>query len=131
MRALFVALIVAAAVFSAKAAWAPPMVAQELAAQRAMGWKPCEPVISQLPSGPDLLADAATPGDPGVFCEIRFSVDIKAEQLDWVAWHEVCHLSTGIDIHADPAHLQYEDPAHQHPLFTSCIDQGPTERGQY
>ncbi len=121
--ALVVAGFVAAGLVIATPAYAPPMVALELAEQRALGYRPCEPVVSQLPASAGLFADAATPGDPGVQCEIRIAAHTPAEALAWVAWHEVCHQSTMQPIH--------RDPAHQHPMFLACLDHGPSERGGY
>jgi hypothetical protein len=121
------------AVLTETAAWAPQMVATELAAQRALGYQPCEPIISQLPAelaAEGVLADAA----PAVMfqtCEIRFAANVPAEDLDWVAWHEVAHLSTMVAIYADPASATMDDPAHCHPLFLELIEQGPQEKGGY
>lgn len=119
---------------NAQPAWAPEMVGLELAAQRAAGWEPCEPVVSQLPAEEQAAgkaADAAIPGDPGVICEIRFAVNLTAADLEWVAWHEVCHLSTVPAIYADTASAGMDDAAHKHPLFKACIAQGPADRGGY
>lgn len=116
-------------------AWAPEMMALELAQQRALGWQPCEPVISQLPEDmaqEGVVAEAAaTP--LYTTCEVRFGVGhgITAADLHWVAWHEACHLSTLNEIYADPTHESFEDAAHKHPLFLACLDQGPAERGGY
>lgn len=113
-------------------AWAPQMVTKELAAQRALGYQPCEPKLSQVPADraeQGVLADAA----PDIMfqeCEIRFTSNIPAKDLDWIAWHEVCHLSTMNQIYADP-HRDILDPAHRHPLFLACISQGPVETGGY
>lgn len=118
---------------NAQPAWAPPMMAFELAELRANGWQPCEPVISQLPAealGAGLVADADN-GEQSGTCAVRFAADIPADALHWVAWHEACHLATIADIHADPAREQFKDWAHEHPLFIACIDQGPAERGGY
>lgn len=134
------AAVAGAAVFSAvslvpnaQPAWAPEMVGLELAAQRALGWTPCEPVLSQIPfdlQEAGVLADAATTEMFGE-CKIRFAANVPADALDWVAWHEVAHLSTMDAIHADPAHEHMEDPYHCHPLFLAAIAQGPAETGGY
>lgn len=131
MKSLIVAGFVAAGLAVATPAYAPPMVDFELSAQRALGYEPCEPNVAQLPASVGLFADAMTPGDPGTYCEIRFAVHVPAEALAWVAWHEVCHLSTMQPIHRDPAHTQLEDPAHEHPMFLECLDHGPAKRGGY
>lgn len=118
---------------NAQPAWAPQMVALELEAIRALGYQVCEPVISQLPAdrqAEGVLADANN-GEQNGTCEIRFAVDIPAEELDWVAWHEVAHLATVHDIYEDPYSGTLEDPAHQHPMFLNLLDHGPSERGGY
>ena len=130
----FAAAITLGVVFSqAQPAWAPQMVANELAAQRALGWQPCEPTVSQLPADVEsegVSADAA-PDFMFQVCEIRFAASVSAADLDWISWHEACHLSTMRPIWDDPIHEQMGDPAHDHPLFLECISQGPAEHGGY
>lgn len=119
---------------NAQPAWAPEMVGLEIKALRAVGYEVCEPVIGQLPDDVEqkgVVADASVPGDPGVICEIRFSDLLETEDLNWVAHHEACHLATVNDIYADPASADMEDPAHEHPLFSACLDHGPADRGGY
>lgn len=118
---------------NAEAAWAPEMVGLELAAQRAAGFSPCQPHISQLPlqdQEQGWLADAI-PTPYGNACEIRFAVNVPAEDLHWVAWHEVCHLSTMNQIFADPVRAARDDAAHTDPEFLRCLDLGPADRGGY
>lgn len=115
----------------ASPAGAPQMVAGALQTQRELGWEPCQPNITQLPADApeDLAADAATIIPNGT-CEIRFSHRLAAVDIDWVAWHEVCHLSTFEQVMRDP-HRDIMDPAHRHPLFLACLNAGPDERGGY
>lgn len=114
-------------------AGAPQMVANELAAQRALGYEPCEPKLGQIPAdqNPDGAIYAWAGGTmPGETCEVSFSTDMPVEAMEWVAWHEVCHLSTLNRIFADP-HRPIVDAAHRHPEFLACISHGPVETGGY
>lgn len=109
------------------------MVARELAAQRALGYQPCEPRVGQIPAeeraaNPDVLAWAGGT-NPGEECYVEFA-SVPAKDLSWIAWHEVCHLSTLNAIFADP-HRPIVDAAHRHPLFLECLSHGPVETGGY
>lgn len=118
---------------NAQPAWAPEMVGMEIEALRALGYEVCEPTVGQLPDAAEqegAVADAI-PTPYGDRCAVRFSDLLEAEDLNWVAWHESCHLATVNDIFADAASADMEDPAHQHPLFSACLDHGPSERGGY
>lgn len=119
-------------VLPAQPAWAPQMVGVELAAQRTLGYSPCEPTVSQLPAELEAERVAADAAPDFMFqrCEIRFASNIPTEDLGWVAWHEACHLSTMRNIWADP-HRPLVDPAHRHVLFLQCISYGPAETGGY
>lgn len=134
MRTLLATAAIAAGVIvPATAAWAPQMVAAELAAQRALGYEVCEPHISELP---EELVEQGVYADAGATpmyetCKIRFASNVPVEDLNWVAWHETCHLATLNEIFADPISEAMQDPAHEHPLFLGCLDHGPTERGGY
>ena len=118
---------------SAAPAGAPQMVANELAAQRDLGYEPCEPQVGQIPADhPDADGVYAWAGgtQPGETCIVEFSVSMPGEALEWIPWHEVCHLSTLNKIYADP-HRPVVDAAHTHPAFQWCIAQGPAETGGY
>ena len=135
MRAFLLALALGG--FAAGGPEAPSpsaVVTSALQAQRAVGYSPCEPRVSQLSTvlvAPGVLGAAATPGDPGVECEVWLSASLAPEVLVWVAWHEVCHLSTSRAIHADLGSALLVDPIHEHSLFVGCLGFGPDDRGGY
>ena len=55
-------------------------------------------------------------------CEVGWSDEVPAEDVAWVAQHEVCHLATGPDIAADPARTAVEDHYPEDPAFGACLD---------
>lgn len=115
----------------ATAAWAPSPFATAVASQRLLGLSPCTPAIGPLPEDAlEGLAADADNGEQSGQCAIRVSATLEDKDLEWVAWHEVCHLSTLGAIMRDDERPT-EDPAHTHPLFTRCLDHGPRYRGGY
>lgn len=122
-----------AVVANVSAAWAPTMVDIEMAHLRSLGYEICDPIILQLPDKKEdegALA-SAIPTPYAEHCILWFSDLIETSDLNWVAHHEVCHLATVNDIFADGVSDKMEDPAHQHPLFSACLDHGPIDRGGY
>lgn len=115
------------------AAWAPSPISTAVEAQRAIGYDPCTPRVGPLPLeivAEGVAADAA-PTFGAQECEIRMAYNMAHSDLDWVAWHEVCHLSTLNLIHdAGEAH-EDTDWAHENYRFQDCIRQGPVEQGGY
>ena len=117
----------------AAAAGAPSPVASAWERQTALGYSPCRPIVSPLPEDlmlAGVLADANNGEQSGV-CEIRIARNLPDDAVDWVAWHEICHLSTVTDIYASGDLSQFSDPAHQHPLFKQCLRFGPSMTGGY
>lgn len=127
------ALVAGAIVAPATAAWAPSPIATAWDRQTALGYAPCRPTVSVLPLervAEGVLADADN-GEQSGTCEIRIAWNLSDADLDWVAWHEVCHLSTVAAIYATPEAGAMVDPAHGHGLFRQCIRFGPTNTGGY
>jgi hypothetical protein len=122
-----------AVVAPATAAWAPSNIATAWERQTALGYTPCRPIVSPLPA--DLVADGtladANNGEQSGECEIRIAANLPDDAIEWVAWHEMCHLSTVADIYASGDLSQLADPAHQHPLFKQCLRFGPSMTGGY
>lgn len=119
---------------NAAAAWAPTMVGREVAHLRTLGYQVCEPRIGQI-TDQQAIADGylawATTPEVGGECMVEFTVGFEPEALNWVAWHESCHLATLTNIFADPERAQGADPAHTDPAFLACLDHGPAEHGGY
>lgn len=122
-----------AVVLPASAAGAPSPIASAWERQTALGYAPCRPIVSPLPA--DLIAEGvladANNGEQFGACEIRVAANLSNDDVDWVAWHEVCHLSTMRDIYRSGDIAGMADPAHTHPLFRQCIAGGPQETGGY
>ncbi len=133
MRKILASTLILAGVLSvAGSAEAPTFIASAVNRQTDMGYRPCKPTVTPLPqelAANGILADAA-PTEMFQVCEIRVWQALKATDFEWVAWHEVCHLSTLADIWADP-HRTIIDAAHAHPAFRQCIARGPDETGGY
>lgn len=130
--AVGVGLSFAASLIPATAAWAPSPFKQAWEAQTALGYRPCLPQMSNLPAEVEaegVVADAADAHTFGV-CEIRTASkpNFPHHTLDWVAWHEMCHLSVSPQItdalKAAPA-AWGDDPYHSHPAFKQCVRMGP------
>jgi hypothetical protein len=120
-------------VLTATPAYAPSPVAIAWAAQIALGYSPCKPIVSPLPADVEATGAAADAdnGEQSGKCEIRISPNVLDRDLEWLAWHEVAHLSTVSRIYADPISRTMADPAHCHPLFTDLLAKGPAEAGGY
>lgn len=126
-------LTAAAVVTPATAAWAPSPIATAWERQADLGYTPCKPKVSTLPLhlvAEGVAADADN-GEQSGTCEIRMAWNLPDADLDWVAWHEVCHLSTVSAIYQTAEAGTLTDPAHQHGLFRQCLGFGPTETGGY
>lgn len=105
-------------------------VADALAAQRALGYQPCEPAVLPLYDQDATKLGAADNGVQSGECAVWLKPGLDSETLGWVAWHEACHLSTVQLIWEQPIE-GLDDPAHRHPLFRACVQQGPDETGGY
>lgn len=123
----------AGVVGTAGPAAAPSPFASAWEAQTALGYEPCRPAIEPLPLSrvADGFAADADNGEQSGRCVIRVAWDLPDELLNTIAWHEVCHLSTGVRIFADPDSAGLVDPWHHSPLFTQCLAFGPAEHGGY
>lgn len=113
---------------------APTMLGNEIHSLRALGYKVCTPEI--VPFNPEDLPEGsiagAIPDGYGYNCQAEFSSALSIEDLNWVAWHEACHLATMNAIYDDPDHdLLGSDWVHAHPLFKQCLKYGPVENGGY
>jgi len=131
--AALVALATAAVVGVTQApAAAPSPVANAVAAQERLGYRPCHPSVAPLPL--HLVAEGAAAdadnGEQSGRCEIRLAWDLPDELLLEVVWHEVCHLSTGSAIANDP-NRPSGDWAHEDYRFKRCVRQGPADTQGY
>lgn len=97
--------------------------------QRALGYEPCEPTLVERDKYGPVPEAAAWASWPETFerCEIGWDPAFNTDDQSWVdyvAWHEVCHLSTGLIIDRD---LRYwkagamADPYHMAPEFHGCM----------
>lgn len=134
-KPLVASLIIGASTLGiAGTAGAPTFIGDAVERQRALGYDVCEPIITPLPqylADDGVLADADN-GMQSNRCEIRVWQSLSAEAFEWVAWHEVCHLSTIQPIYDAPDRDAWgEDWAHAHPRFRQCLRFGPAETGGY
>lgn len=122
-----------AVILPASSAWAPSPVSIAWDQQTKLGYTPCRPIVTPLPEEQMLLgvlADADNGIQSGT-CEIRIARNLPDDAVEWVVWHEVCHLSTMQDIYELGGADQFTDWAHQHPLFKQCLNFGPAFTNGY
>jgi hypothetical protein len=113
---------------------APTLVDEVWADQVKLGYTPCKPVVldldpQELIDHPDTVG-LAYPRYGGHQCEIQIKT-VPDDVREWIVWHEVCHLSTMLEIDKDTESKLIKDLYHEHPLFKQCLSYGPKETGGY
>lgn len=105
--------------------WATERAAIDTAleGQRALGYQPCQPTLVELGDVPGAAAWAAWPEEYGV-CEVGIAPDSATWEPTFtaeIAWHEVCHLSTGHGIATDLHTSGLDDLYHVSQAFKDCM----------
>lgn len=102
----------------------------------AAGYAPCHPQVVDAAEGWTRLGFGTMPDNVGGWavwpeafngaCEVGltpWSLENGMENLDYVARHEVCHLSVGVQIDANAQYRTLDDRHHEAPDFKDCMAQ--------